>query len=298
MTRRGLEIRVGAVVVVAAVIAVVGTMWFQRFRLVEKRYPFFVQFEEIGGLVPGDPIHINGVELGRVNGVSLGAGRVTVEMGVREGVPVPDDSRIVLKSIGIMGERFVEITQGRSPRLVAPGDTLDGTFLMGLSEVMGSAGGILEEVERAARSVREVAESLASEGRVGETMQNLADVSGSLRDMTTGEDAALANAIARFDHTATLLDSLVATHYAALDTSLAAVGRAGGRIEVAAGNLEAISDDIRDITRALRDGEGTAGRLIYSDSLAVRMESATARLDSLIDDIKMRPGRYVTFKLF
>jgi len=298
VTRRGLEIRVGAVVVVASVIAVVGTMWFQRFRLVEKRYAFFVQFEEIGGLVPGDPIHINGVELGRVNGVSLGARRVTVEMGVREGVPVPDDSRIVLKSIGIMGERFVEITQGHSPRLVAPGDTLDGAFLMGLSEVMGSAGGILEEVERAARSVREVAESLAGEGRVGKTMQNLADVSGSLRDMTTGEDAALANAIARFDHTATLLDSLVATHYAALDTSLAAVGRAGGRIEVAAGNLEAISDDIRDITRALRDGEGTAGRLIYSDSLAVRMESAMARIDSLIDDIKMRPGRYVTFKLF
>lgn len=298
MTRRGLEIRVGAVVVVASLVAVVGTMWFQRFRLVEKRYPFYVQFAEIGGLVPGDPIHVNGVELGRVNAVDLGERQVTVEMGVREGVPVPDDSRIVLKSIGIMGERFVEITQGRSPRLVAPGDTLDGTFLMGMSEVMGSAGGILEEVERAARSVREVAESLAGDGKLGETAENLAEVTGSLRDMTSGEDAALAHAIARFDHTASLLDSLVATHYAALDTSLAAVGRAGGRVEVAAGNLEAISDDLRDITRALREGEGTAGRLIYSDSLAVRMESAMARLDSLIEDIKMRPGRYVTFKLF
>jgi phospholipid/cholesterol/gamma-HCH transport system substrate-binding protein len=298
VTRRGLEIRVGAVVVVASLIAVIGTMWFQRFRLVERTYAFHVRFDQIGGLVPGDPIYVNGVELGRVRAVSLGARRVTVEMGVREGVSVPDDSRIALKSIGIMGERFVDITQGTSPRLVEPGDTLDGAFLAGLSEVMGSAGDILDELEQAARHVREVAESLAGEGRLGVTMNNLADVSASLRDLTAGEDAALASAITRFDHTASMLDSLLATHYTALDTSLAAVGRAGGRIEVAAANLEEISDDLRDITRALRKGEGTAGRLIYSDSLAVRMESAAARLDSLIDDIRMRPGRYVTFKLF
>jgi len=298
MTRRGLEIRVGAVVIVAALIAVIGTMWFQRFRLVEKTYAFHVRFDQIGGLVPGDPIFVNGVELGRVRAVSLGTRRVTVEMGVRDGVPVPVDSRIALKSLGIMGERFVDITQGTSPRRVAPGDTLDGAFLMGLSEVMGSAGGILEEIEIAARHVREVAEALTGDGRLGATMNNLADVSASLHELTAGEDAALASAITRFDHTASMLDSLVATHYAALDTSLAAVGRAGGRIEVAAGNLESISDDLRDITRALREGEGTAGRLIYSDSLAVRMESAMARLDSLIDDIRMRPGRYVTFKLF
>ena len=33
MTSRGLEIRVGAVVLLAAILLVVGTMWFQRFQV-------------------------------------------------------------------------------------------------------------------------------------------------------------------------------------------------------------------------------------------------------------------------
>ncbi len=67
MTSRGLEIRVGAVVILGALIAVIGTMWFQKFQLAEKRYTFFVRFNEVGGLLNGDPIQINGVERGNVD---------------------------------------------------------------------------------------------------------------------------------------------------------------------------------------------------------------------------------------
>ena len=49
MTRRGLEVRVGFVVVLASAILVTGVMWFQKFRLVEKRYSFFTRFDEVGG---------------------------------------------------------------------------------------------------------------------------------------------------------------------------------------------------------------------------------------------------------
>jgi phospholipid/cholesterol/gamma-HCH transport system substrate-binding protein len=299
MTRRGIEIRVGALVVIAAVIAVVGTMWFQRFQFAEKRYPISVRFTEVGGPIAGDPVHVNGVERGKVQGVELAApGEVVVELGIREGVAVPVDSRIVLKSIGIMGERFVSITQGTSPQMLQAGETIDGQFLMGMSEVMGSAGDILSDVQAAAQSLREVADMLTAQGRLQETMDNLADVSGSLRDVTTGEDAAVIEAIERFNHVATLMDSLVTTHYASMDSSMAAFGRAGGRIEVVADNIAAISDDLKSISQALRDQEGTAGRLIYDDELIRRLEHTVTSVDSLIIDMKLHPGRYVTFKIF
>jgi len=299
MSRRGLEARVGALVVLAAVIAVVGTMWFQRFQFAETRYPIHVRFTEVGGLIAGDPIHVNGVERGKVQGVELVApGEVVVEMGIREDVAVPVDSRIVLKSIGIMGERFVSITQGASSQMVQPGETIDGEFLMGMSEVMGSAGDILTDVQEAARSLREVAEMLTAQGKLQETMDNLADVSGSLREVTTGEDAAVIAAIEKFNHVATMMDSLVTNHYASMDSSMAAFGRAGGRIEVAADNIAGISDDLKSISQALRDQEGTAGRLIYDDALIHRLEHTLTSVDSLIIDMKLHPGRYVTFKIF
>ncbi|HEU4365692.1 MAG TPA: MlaD family protein [Candidatus Krumholzibacteria bacterium] len=298
MTSRGLEIRVGAIVVVAAIIAVIGTMWFQKFQVGEKRYLFYVEFSEVGGLVTGDPIFVNGVERGKVGRLFLDPDRVVAEMTVREGVAIPRDSEVALKSIGIMGERFVAIRQGTSDIYVAPGDTLTGQFQMGLSEVMGSAGSILGEVEATAHHLREISESLSGAGKLEEGIGDFAATSKNLRKMTEGNRHRLDNALIRFERSATMLDSLISGHYAQIDSSLAAIGRVGGHAEIAADNLAEISKDLKEITKKLRAGEGTAGRLLNDDELIRRLESTVAEMDSLMEDIRKNPNRYVKFSLF
>jgi phospholipid/cholesterol/gamma-HCH transport system substrate-binding protein len=298
MTSRGLEIRVGAVVILAAIIAVVGTMWFQKFQLAEKRYPFYVRFNEVGGLVAGDPIQVNGVERGRVNVVTLLADRVVVEMGIREGVVIPIDSRIALKSIGIMGERFVAIVLGDSSVAISPGDTLDGDYLMGLSEVMASAGSVITEVRETTRHLRDITSTLSADGSLEEGMNDFAATSKNLRGMTERNKERLDRAMIRFERSASMLDSLLTQHYTAIDSSLAAIGRAGGKAEVTIDNLSEVSKDLREITAKLRAGEGSAGRLLNDDTFITRLESTVSQLDSLVADIQRNPGRYVKFSLF
>lgn len=298
MTSRGLEIRVGAIVILGALIAVIGTMWFQKFQLAEKRYTFFARFNEVGGLTSGDPIQVNGVESGRVNAVDLLPSGVVVEMAVREGVVIPLDSNIALKSIGIMGERFVWIQLGDSTVAISPGDTLDGEYLMGLSEVMGSAGAILSEVEVTTQHLREIATSLSGNGRLQEGVDDFAATSKNLRGMTERNRDRLDRAIIRFEHSATLLDSLINGRFPAIDSSLASLGRVGGQAEVTVDNLAEVSQDLREITAKLRAGEGSAGRLLHDDTFILRLESTVAELDSLVSDIQRNPGRYVKFSLF
>ena len=139
MARRSLETRVGITIVLASLICIIGIMWFQRFKLVEKRYDFYVWFPTVGGLDKDDPIMINGVEKGRVGEIDLQKHGVLVKMGINEKVTFPTDSRISLKSIGIMGERFVSIRTGEAEGVVQQGDTLMGSLGSGLSEVMGAA---------------------------------------------------------------------------------------------------------------------------------------------------------------
>lgn len=298
MTSRGLEIRVGALVVVAALIAVIGTMWFQKFQVAEKRYSFYVRFDEVGGLVDGDPIQVNGVDRGRVQGVTLLARGVVVEMAVRDGVAIPLDSQIALKSVGMMGERYVAIVLGDSSVAISPGDTVDGAFLMGLSEVLGAAGGVLDDVEVTTRHLREIAVSLSGDGRLQEGVEDFAQTSKNLRGMTERNKDRLDRALIKFEHSATMLDSLIDTRYASIDSSLAAIGRAGGKAEVTVDNLAEVSKDLREITAKLRAGEGSAGRLLNDDTFITRLESTVAGLDSLVADIQRNPGKYVKFSLF
>jgi hypothetical protein len=97
----------------------------------------FVRFNEVGGLTERDPIQVNGVERGRVSEVDSLSNGVVVEMAVREGSRFRLTRTSRFEECGHCGERFVWIQQGDSTVAISPGDTPDGEYLMGLSEVMG-----------------------------------------------------------------------------------------------------------------------------------------------------------------
>jgi phospholipid/cholesterol/gamma-HCH transport system substrate-binding protein len=48
----------------------------------------------------------------------------------------------------------------------------------------------------------------------------------------------------------------------------------------------------------VNSGQGTAGKLIYSDSLYYYLENLVSDLDSLIVDLNENPQDYVRFSLF
>ena len=298
MKGRGLEIRVGAVVLLAALVLVVGTMWFQRFAVAEKRYSFFARFKDVGGLIAGDPIFINGVERGKVKKVDLQLNLVVVEMAVRQGVAVPRDSKVSLQAVGIMGERNVTIMRGASPQAIAPGDTVDGELLMGLGEVMGRTGEIIDEVDAAIENLRDVTEALNRDGKLKEGIADFAATGKSARQMTEENRVRINRTLDNLDRSTAQLSKLLDSHYADIDTSLTAFGKAGREVQNTVAHLTEISDNLKKISTNLKDGKGSAGRLLTDQTLVLRMESATASLDTLLKDMKAHPNKYVKFSLF
>jgi phospholipid/cholesterol/gamma-HCH transport system substrate-binding protein len=298
MKGRGLEIRVGAVVLLAAAVLVVGTMWFQRFAVAEKRYSFFARFKDVGGLIAGDPIFINGVERGKVKRVDLQLNLVVVEMAVRQGVAVPKDSKVSLQAVGIMGERNVTIMRGMSSQAIAPGDTVDGELLMGLGEVMGRTGEIIDEVDAAIENLRDVTEALNKDGKLKDGIADFAATGKSARQMTEENRVRINRTLDNLDHSTAQLTKLLDTHYADIDSSLTAFGQAGREVQNTVKHLTEISDNLKQISTNLKDGKGSAGRLLTDQTLVLRMESATASLDTLLKDMKAHPNKYVKFSLF
>ncbi|HET6349280.1 MAG TPA: MlaD family protein [Candidatus Krumholzibacteria bacterium] len=298
MTGKGLETRVGLVVVLAVLAAVIGTMWFQKFQLAEKRYRFFVTFTDVGGLLAGDPIFVNGVEGGRVNDIALLDRKVVVEMGVRQGVSIPRDSRISLQAVGFMGERQVTIIRGSATNTIAPGDTVSGELLMGLGEVMGQTGDLMDDVKATVRNLRELTDAINKDGKLREGIADFAATGKDIRGMTEENRTRFNRSLENLDQSTTQLTQLLNKHYADLDTALTAVGEAGRQMQTTVDHLNEISDNLKEISGNLRAGKGTAGRLVTDDTLILRMESATASLDSLLKDMREHPNRYVKFSLF
>jgi phospholipid/cholesterol/gamma-HCH transport system substrate-binding protein len=298
MSGRGLEIRVGAVVLFAGVVLVVGTMWFQRFAVAEKRYSFYARFTDVGGLINGNPIFVNGVERGKVKSIDMLPNMIVVEMALRTDTRVPKDSQITLASVGLMGERQVTIVRGKSAQTIAPGDTINGELMMGMSDIMGKSGELIDEVESVLENLRDVTEALNKDGKLKNGIDDIAATTKNVRAMTEENRAHITSTLENLDKSTAQLNKLLDTHYADIDSSLTAFGKAGREVNNSVAHLTEISNNLAQISTNLKEGKGSAGRLLTDKTLVENLEKATASLDTLLKDMKAHPNKYVKFSLF
>ena len=172
--KKRLELRVGLTIFIAAVVLIVGLLWFQGFEVGKRSYELNAVFPMVGGIDPGDEVNVNGVEKGEVKRVTLSGSEVRIRMAIYRDVEIPDDSQIILQTIGIMGERVVSIMLGSSKRHLEPGSTLKGIYDPGMSEVLASFGNIMGDLSELTKDISAIAETLTEGEDLKRAVGNLA----------------------------------------------------------------------------------------------------------------------------
>ena len=84
-------------------------------------YEVTVDFPSVGGLKPGATVEIAGVEVGRVQAISLADYQARVVLRVDTDVKLQEDVIASIKTKGLIGEKYIRISPGGSERLIPPG---------------------------------------------------------------------------------------------------------------------------------------------------------------------------------
>jgi phospholipid/cholesterol/gamma-HCH transport system substrate-binding protein len=82
-------------------------------------YTVEAQFERAGGIRTGASVEIAGVEVGRVKSIRLEKYQAVVSMFINKDVKIQEDAIASIRTKGIIGEKFVQITPGASDRIIA-----------------------------------------------------------------------------------------------------------------------------------------------------------------------------------
>jgi len=83
-------------------------------------YVVVADFSSVGGLKPGATVEIAGVEIGRVETITLADYQARLTMRIQPGVKLQEDSIASIKTKGLIGEKYVRINPGGSERLIPP----------------------------------------------------------------------------------------------------------------------------------------------------------------------------------
>ena len=108
---------VGAFVLVLVAVLIGATLWLASGGAFQKKYDLYLAIEEesVAGLNLNAPVKYNGVDVGKVRQIELDPGnpqRVNLLFAIERGTPIKEDTVAVLKTQGLTGIAYVELSGG------------------------------------------------------------------------------------------------------------------------------------------------------------------------------------------
>jgi phospholipid/cholesterol/gamma-HCH transport system substrate-binding protein len=262
---------------------------------VSKSVPVSVVFKNVGGLKEGDPVRVSGVKQGRVGPVRLQrVGHVTVTLQLDPEVRPHKDARATVASADFLGAKYVDYDPGVSDTMLAAGQPIQGLTEEQFADV----------AQGAARSAQELIANVNKGLNPGQLAEDIhATLIATQRGMNALTQAANGPAVQQTQATLKSLERVM-SH---LDTLFGAANPnvTGKRLDTLSTNLTQLTSRLADATGSLKTlldkmerGEGTLGKMA-TDTLLYRNLNATLKsLSELLTDLKERPGRYLTVKVF
>ncbi|MBM4140888.1 MAG: outer membrane lipid asymmetry maintenance protein MlaD [Nitrospira sp.] len=94
----------------------------------ERRYTVYAEFERAGGIKPGAVVEIAGVEVGKVKSMRLDKNyQAFVEFVINTDIKIQEDAIASIKTKGLIGEKYVQITPGGSDKIIPNGGKIRET---------------------------------------------------------------------------------------------------------------------------------------------------------------------------
>jgi len=90
-------------------------------------YDIKAVFSNSGGIKTGSSVVIAGVDVGRVKEISLSEYQANIVLTIPVEIKIQEDAIASVKTKGLIGEKYIDITPGGSEEILKPGDRLRET---------------------------------------------------------------------------------------------------------------------------------------------------------------------------
>ena len=125
MRRAGVEIAVGIFIIVGLLCLAYVSIKLGNVSLSGKNY-YSVKaiFSTVKGLRNNTVVEISGVEVGKVDSIRLDNYEAVTTLLIRKDIELQEDAIASIRTKGLLGEKYVEITPGGSDELIPPDGTI------------------------------------------------------------------------------------------------------------------------------------------------------------------------------
>lgn len=269
-------------------------------------------FEDVAGLDEKSAVRIAGVRKGTVTDIRvLPDGRAEVTLEVDDDVPLHADASAQIANLGLLGEKYVNLDPGKAtaPVLSAEGPvTLRGTQPASIDEVTQQVSDIATDVKAITASLRQVMAGPNGQQRLEDIVENVRIMTVQMRELIAANrsnvDATLLNAReitaqlrVEIPRLADSLDRVAKQIGGTVGENREDVRHVVENLRGLSSDLRTTADNLNAITGQVKSGEGTVGKLLYSDEAHERLTGALTSVEGGVKSLQETLGRANQIKM-
>ena len=281
----------GAVVLIAVLIFRTEKLQFGGKRNQSEQFTYFAQ---VAGLNLQSAVRIAGVKVGDVRTITLEGGKARVVLGLSKEVPLYADATASLGSIGILGEKFIDLNPGHEAKGPFPEHqplpSKGGVSLDGLMETLADIG---KNVKGITQAMNESIGGEQGRQKLDEIVDNIRTLTAEFRGMAQENHGAINHTLANVEALTTDLriklpqltqqfESVGKNLNAILEENRPELKGVMGDMRKLASSFQGTADNLKILTNRLNNGQGTIGKLLNDDTTIKKINEAVDNVNGML----------------
>lgn len=305
------ELKAGVIALLAIVGFVVLFQFMKGRSLFTTDNIFYAKYDNVEGLAQSSPVSINGLKVGQVDKIiphSSKEGKIDflVKITVDNNFEFSKNSTLEIFEPSLMGGKEMRINLMYGGPTAKDGDTLRGAFKLGtlgsLSSQVGPVKDQLQTVLHRVDSLMTNANQLVDSQNRQEIKLLLANLNKTVGALQT--TAASVNSLV--GHNDPKLQKVLDDASLTMQSGKVTLDKYGNlaesidakKLNATIANLDETVGQLNKVVSGIDRGEGSLGKIMKDDQLYNNLNAASNNLNSLIEDLKAHPKKYVNFSVF
>ena len=205
----------------------------------DNDYTLYAGFRQVIGLEPQASVMLAGVPIGKVTSIDNDGGGVTVTLKVNEDVKIPDNSVATVISIGVMGDKFVNITPGKDDgHYLQNGDNINVAEEADMNKMFEGLDKVLTKVDNLLTSVEKVIGNETFQKSIVEMSDNMRNATAHINGMTESLERVARENESNVGQMANQLNTLLTS----MNATMATVEHMTKNLDKFAGDTQTVAD--------------------------------------------------------
>ena len=247
----------------------------------------------MAGLDDKSAVRVAGVRVGKVDGITLRPdGTAVVHLALDPGVELREGASAQIRSLGLLGDKYVELQRGRPGRAPPrPGALLEGAATGGFDDITKMATDIGKDLKELSSALAGSMGGKQGEEKLNRIVDNVGALAEALREMVEQNRGNIDTTLTNLKEFSTQMRETLARMDRILEENRGNLKSTVANADEISEKLKTTADNLNSITGKIDTGQGTIGKLLNDDETHKNLNDALTSVKTGVESLNQTLSR-------